>query len=166
MVIKKIKKNKGFVLLYAVMLSSILLAITVGVTNISLKEIQFGTSAKDTNDAFYSADIGAECALYYDKTDPANNAFTGTQTQMNCAGSNITLNILSSLSWNFVIPKLSSGGQGCAIVTVDKSDSRSCASSTCVTSKGYNNGSDISSPPDWACNPSSNAVERQLELSY
>ena len=42
-IIKKIKKNNGFALLYAVMLSSILLAITIGVLNIALKEINFSS---------------------------------------------------------------------------------------------------------------------------
>ena len=51
MIIKKIKKNRGFVILFAVTLSSILLAIALGVANIALKEIRFGTSAKDTNEA-------------------------------------------------------------------------------------------------------------------
>ena len=45
--IKKIQNNKyyknGFVILYAMVISSILLAITLGVLNIALKEINFST---------------------------------------------------------------------------------------------------------------------------
>jgi len=66
--IKEIKKNKGFVILFVVTLSSILLAIALGAANIALKEIKFGTSAKDTNNAFFAADTGAELALFNDKT--------------------------------------------------------------------------------------------------
>ena len=40
--------------------------------NISLKEIKFGTSARDTNDAFFAADTGAECALFNDKSTQTN----------------------------------------------------------------------------------------------
>jgi len=155
MIKKKIKKNRGFVLLFVVMLSSIILAIALGVADISLKEIKFGTSAKDTNEAFFAADTGAECTLYYDRSAPENNAFIGTAS-MNCAGSNITLNG-SDPSWNFVVSGLGSEGKGCAEVAVDKSDSGSiCNSPTCIVSKGYND-----------CNiPNSGRVERQLELSY
>ena len=58
MIILKIKKNKGFVLIFAVTLAAILLSIALGISQIALKEIKFGTSAKDTNDAFFAADTG------------------------------------------------------------------------------------------------------------
>ncbi len=154
MKIKDIKKNRGFTLLYAVMISSIILAITLGVMSIALKEINFGGSAKDTNDAFFAADTGAECALYYDKENPADNAFTGTAT-MNCSGSPITLSGVSPL-WSFVVPGLGTNGQNCAKVVVDKSD----FPTTVVTSKGYNIG-------DASCASSStNRVERELQVTY
>ena len=158
--IKKIKKNSGFTILYAVMISSIILAITLGIMGISLKEIKFGTSAKDTNDAFFAADTGAECALYYDRSSPANNAFTGGASfvgPMSCAGSNITLNG-SNPSWSFTISRLGFTGQGCAKVTVDKSISPI----TTIVSKGYNNGGSVAG----LCTQGSTSVERQLELNY
>src|SRR3989344_7795571 len=60
--------GSGFVILFAVMISSIILAIALGVSNIAFKEIKFSTSVKDTNDAFFAADTGLECALFNDKT--------------------------------------------------------------------------------------------------
>jgi len=56
---KKFQYKKGFVVLFAVMLSSIILAITIGIANISIREIKFSTGAKDTNNAFFAADAGA-----------------------------------------------------------------------------------------------------------
>ena len=153
--IKKIKKNKGFVLLFVIVISSIILAITLSIMNISLKEIKFSTSAKDTNDAFFAADTGAECALFYDRTAPVNNAFTGTAV-MNCAGLNITVNGSSPL-WNFVVSRLGNNGQGCARVTVNKS-----VSPTTIISKGYNDGGSIAE----TCTQGINSIERQIELSY
>ncbi|MFA5095387.1 MAG: hypothetical protein WC447_01870 [Candidatus Paceibacterota bacterium] len=147
------KRNSGFVILYAVMISSIILAITLGVVNISLKEIKFGTSARDTNNAFFAADAGAECALYYDRSSPANNAFTGTAgPNISCAGASITISG-SSPSWNFIVPGLGSSGQGCAKVNVIKNPS------TTIISKGYNNGGA-------SCIQNSSTVERQLEVNY
>ncbi|KKR62535.1 MAG: hypothetical protein UU01_C0006G0036 [Parcubacteria group bacterium GW2011_GWA2_40_37] len=43
--IQKIKKLKsGFVILFAVTLSALLLSIAIGVTNIAFKELRFGTN--------------------------------------------------------------------------------------------------------------------------
>jgi len=164
---KKIKNNKacppsrlvgsrrGFALLYAVMISSIILAITLGVMDVATQEIKFGTSAKDTDDAFFAADTGAECALYYDRLAPTNNAFTGTAT-MSCAGNTITITSSGSPAsfWSFTVPGLGSAGQGCAKVTVDKT-----TTPTHVISKGYNDGGS-------SCVQGPNSVERQLELNY
>src|SRR3990167_7369760 len=67
---QKINKNNGFVILFAVMLSSIILAISLGVANIALKEIKFGTNARDTNDAFFASDTAIEYILFQDKPSP------------------------------------------------------------------------------------------------
>ena len=164
MKLKKIQKNKAFVLLFAVVISSIILAIALGVANISLKEINFGTSARDANDAFFAADTGAECALYYDRSD--NNAFKETTNEgegsvpliMTCAGSKISF-INKPPPWSFVISGLGSTGQSCAKVTVSK-DNTNIPVTTVITSKGYNIG-------DGNCDSSnSNRVERELEVTY
>ena len=163
MIIKKVKKNKGFVLLYAVMLSSILLAITVGVMEISYSEIKFGTSAKDTNDAFFAADTGAECALYYDKVSPNLFPVAGGATEIMCANSSITPTYSSGSGsgfYSFIIKNLGgesliSDRKGCAVVTVFKTES-----SGQIISKGYNNNG-------VNCDTSNaSTVERQLILNY
>ncbi len=168
-IIKKIKKNNGFALLYAVMLSSILLAITIGVLNIALKEINFSTSAKDTNDAFFAADTGAECALYYDKSDNSvfpvpdgGNAQEGqADPEMSCAGNNsIQLNGTFP-SWQFSVSGLGDVGQGCALVTVTKDNITDPNKvTTSVVSKGYSSGGGTT------CTPGTNSVERELDVSY
>ena len=63
---KKLKNKKGFVILFAVTLSAILLSIALGVSNIAFNEAKFSTSVKNTNDAFFAADVGAEQALFWD----------------------------------------------------------------------------------------------------
>ncbi len=152
---KNIKKNKGFALLFAVMISSIILAIALGVATISYKEVKFSTSAKDTNDAFFAADTGAECALYYDRIDPANNAFDPLFSgPMNCNGLSITLGG-SDPTWNFIVSQLGDNKNGCAIVSVNKSD----PNSTSIVSKGYNNGGSN-------CIATENTVEREIDLNY
>ncbi|MEK7190380.1 MAG: hypothetical protein AAB661_01290 [Patescibacteria group bacterium] len=154
--IKRIKKNRGFVILFAVTLSGILLSIALGVANIAQKEIRFGTSAQDTNNAFFAADTGAECALFNDKS--ASNSFvqTGGTGTVSCFGGSIPLSGNYPF-WSFVVSGLGNGGQGCAEVTVDKS----VLPTTTVISKGYNNGGGTGS-----CVQGTNSVERELELNY
>jgi hypothetical protein len=153
------KKNKqdGFVLLFTIMISSIILAITLGVANISNKEIKFGTNAKETNDAFFSTDTGAECALYNDKIASTSFLEVGSSGTVECLGNTFTLNG-SYPVWDFVVSGLDNSGQGCVKVIVDKTD----VASTIVTAKGYNDGGGVAG----FCIPSSNSVERQLQLVY
>lgn len=149
----KLQRSRGFVLLFVVVISSIILAITLSIANISFKEIKFSTSAKDTNEAFFAADTGAECALFNDKTTGNSFVQSGGSGVVSCLGGNIALSGAYP-TWSFILSGLGSGGQGCAKVTVDKS-----VSPTAIISKGYNNGGA-------SCVSNSNTVERQLELSY
>ena len=154
-IIKKIKKNKGFVILFAVTLSAILLSIALGVANIALKEIKFGTSAKDTNDAFFAADTGAECALYNDKGSASSFGGTGPAT-IQCLGNSVSI-VGSSSPWTFTVAGMGSTLQSCAKVIITKTSSSPI--STSIVSKGYNNGGGT-------CVQGTNAVERELDLNY
>ena len=159
--IKKIKKLKsGFVILFAVTISAIILAIALGVSNIAFREIKFGTNARGSNDAFFAADTGAECALNNDK--PSSNSFvqSGGSGTVQCLGGNITLNGIFP-SWNFVVSRLGNSELGCANVTVFKDNITKAPSIiTTVTSKGYNIG-------DSGCLPSNpNRIEREIRVSY
>lgn len=58
--------KKGFVLAFSLLISSTVLALAFGIFNILLKQIVLTSSAKDSQIAFYAADAGAECALYWD----------------------------------------------------------------------------------------------------
>jgi Tfp pilus assembly protein PilV len=132
------KKNKGFVILFAVTISSILLTIALGVANIALKEIKFGTNARDTNEAFFAADTGTELALFNDKSTSSSYA-SGSYTPFSVFG-------------------LGSTGQGCTYVTVDKTS----PPTTKVIAKGYNTGVNMSG----VCTSVSNSVERELKTTY
>ncbi len=83
---KSLHNEQGFVMLFAALLTSIVLAITIGVANVSYKELLLSSTARDSVYAFYAADTGAECALYFDyKTQPSVFAITdGSPTS--CAG--------------------------------------------------------------------------------
>jgi hypothetical protein len=154
MVTKKTKiNNEGFALLFVMVLVSIILAISIGVTDIALNEVNFSTSAQSTNDAFFAADTGAECALYWDKGLTVNDPFPASITCNNKP--------MAVSSGAFTILGLGNTGQACAIVTISKNPAAvSPASPTTVISKGYNNGG------TGLCGDTPNYVERELDVTY
>ncbi len=163
---KNIDKKNGFVVLFVVMLSAIILSITLGISNVALKEVQFAISAKDANDAFFAADIGAECALFLDK-DPLTSPFVGASIQPNCAGIDISPILIDDRLINLKIFDFGIIlGQKCVLVRVEKTiDGTGIITATKINSKGYNSCSisGLSLPPIPAGN---NLVERELEVRY
>ena len=157
---KNLQNNRGFVLLFAVTLSALLLAIAVGVTNIAFREIRFSTNAIASNDAFFAADTGIECALFHDKS--ANSVFDEEGGIVQCLGGD-GIDIEDSSPWSFTISGFGSSNKSCVHVTVTKDPL--VIPITTIVSKGYNVGEDdgdgtgcVSSDP--------NRVERQLEVRY
>ncbi|MCA9352583.1 hypothetical protein KC901_00160 [Patescibacteria group bacterium] len=61
-----LQKNKGFVILFAVLVSSLILLISAGIFNIVQKEVVLSSYARESQRAFYAADSALECALYAD----------------------------------------------------------------------------------------------------
>lgn len=142
---KKISKKKGFVILFSVTVSSILLAIALGVSNIALKEIKFSTSIKDSNNALFAADTAIEYTLFNDRS--SSSIFPPTPGAVR--------------SWSFVVGSLGSTGVSCAKVTITKDNTNILvAPYTTIVAKGYNIG-------DASCeSTSTDRIERELEVSY
>lgn len=63
--------SSGFTLFIAVVVMNLLILISFAIIEISLKELVLSLSGRDSQEAFYSADSGVECALYWDAKDPA-----------------------------------------------------------------------------------------------
>ncbi len=57
---------KGFTILFASLVASLLLAVGLVIFDITYKEVLFSTVARDSDFAIYAADSGLECALYWD----------------------------------------------------------------------------------------------------
>ncbi|MEI7765198.1 MAG: hypothetical protein WCI93_01275 [bacterium] len=155
------QKNNGIALLFSIMLSAIFLSIAMGVLTVATKELNFSSSAKDTNNAFFAADSGTECALYSDRADI--NAFMNIGDNVfSCFGMSLNLNN-NFPDYSFVIGGLGSNARSCVKVsvlkTIDPKDP-TVALSTKIISKGYNIG-------DENCDSSNgNRVERVIEVNY
>jgi hypothetical protein len=159
---KKIKKNSGFTLVVAVMLTSLLLMISFVVANVALKQLVISQSSKESQYAFYNAESGMECAIYWDVIggggasqfdpdaagaincngqsvdtgDPLHSPETGTSVVGGSANSIFSFNL----------------AKGCVIVRVTKETD----GDTVIDSRGYNT----------CVSGNIRRVERGIELTY
>src|SRR3989344_3339343 len=60
------KPESGYALMLSIVVSSIVLSIGLSLFNIVQKELILSATGRDSQFAFYSADGGVECAMYWD----------------------------------------------------------------------------------------------------
>jgi len=87
-------RNRGVTLFIAIVIMSILLFISFAAVNIALKSTLFASSGRDSQYAFYAADAGIECAIYWDSKPITGSAFAtstsgGAGSPISCAGSSL-----------------------------------------------------------------------------
>lgn len=63
-------RHNGFALLFAILTASLILTVGLAIFNITLKEFVLSSQIRDSQFAFYAADTGLECALYWDLQHP------------------------------------------------------------------------------------------------
>ena len=149
---KRQNLNSGFVALFTVLIASIILAMAVGIANISLKQIVLSGSATDANKSFYVADSGVECALYNDIRVHAFDIDLPASS-ISCGGTSVNLDPQVQVGlWSFSLD-FNDSGPACAKVTVDKTD----PDIKKIISKGTNAQCDV---------PTSRTVERVIEVTY
>lgn len=166
MQIKKIKKqfldNSGVALFVAVLTAGIALAIGAGVLNITLKEIKLSSLGRESSEAFYAADTGLECALYWDVNQ---DVFPLDQSMPDVGGGVIgcaysvsvdsTIKGVGSATTTFTVSSSPDINDQCVSVTVAKVNYPTYITTT-VDSRGLN-----------SCNPlSSKRVERGIRVEY
>lgn len=167
-----IKKTKGFTLLFAVIISSLLLSIGVAILDLALKQFSLSSTGKNSQVAFYAADNGLECGLFWDRNASgvsaasvfATSSQSGNQTgAVNCDGvistSTVTADATDATStfWIYYSNTTHSSAP-CAYVQVIKTGSSTSATTeaTTVNSSGY----DI-------CNSANPTItERSIESNY
>jgi len=77
---KQVLNNGGVALFVAILTASIALTIGLGVLGTSLKEIKLSSLGRESMSAFFAADAGLECALYFDdvRTPDSPGSIFGT----------------------------------------------------------------------------------------
>jgi Tfp pilus assembly protein PilX len=138
----RLAQKKGFAMLFTVLVISIILSIGLGIANTTFKQTILSNLAKDSQQAFYQADSGVECGLYYDLTAgqlPRGTTISEAQQTLGCGDNTMTFQPTQSHTDYFVYNEdQPSGNQPCYSVTFDKTDPlKNVVSargfSTCVT---------------------------------
>lgn len=129
-IFKKInnKHDRGFVLLFSVLVSAVIFFIGAGIFSISFKELLISSLAKESQKSIFAADAGVECGLQADTdgkfSDPA------TPAPFVCFGESIQPTSDGYQRFSFTVPFTED--KTCAIVTVIKSIG------TLIYAQGYN----------------------------
>jgi Tfp pilus assembly protein PilX len=143
-------KNTGFTLFIAMVVMSTLLLVATGVVSLVVRQALVSSSGRESQHAFYAADTGIECAIYWDVQNPSGiSAFaTSTGSQINCNNQTMAVGgvATSTFSFNF------SPDPFCVTVTVNKGPT----GATKIESKGYNS-CDLLNP---------RRVERAIRVLY
>lgn len=149
------KENKGYAILFTVVVVGIISAITIGLTNSAYKQMMLSSVARDSTTAFYQADIATECAMYADNTDFLS--ISNPTLTFSCGGSDLsyTSDINGTLSIYHLTPTNENVSTKCFRADVAKTEGDSLIT-TKVEALGYN-----------ICNKSNfRTVERAIEVNY
>jgi hypothetical protein len=164
-------KNKGMTLFIAITVTAVLLFISFVVVNIAIKGSLFASSGRNSQYAFYAADAGVECAIYWDsRTDTSKFDTDISGSPISCGGhimstgqaitGTSTLTLIGgggpsqrTSSFGFVLDQGGSSMPSCVVVTVEK---RLSDGKTYINSRGYNT-CDVSNP---------RRFERGIEVDY
>lgn len=136
-----VKTQRGFTLLLAVLISSVLIALGSAIFDIAIKEVTLSSSGRESQFAFYSADSGIECALYWDLKQ---DAFSTTSALATAKCGNIDATLIDTLSnagtvnetlvTDFTFPTMPTSSP-CTIVKVTR---QYYPTRTTIQSSGYN----------------------------
>lgn len=153
---KKNKIQKGYAMLFTVIIVSAISIITAGLINATYKQIILSSLAKDSQVAFYQADTAVDCALYADRVyfDLNPDIFTdgGTWT---CGGINLTIHRMSPMNYDILPTSLGGSSEPCFRINTSRTV-QGALTETKIKADGYN-----------ICNKlNKKTVQRSIEINY
>ncbi len=169
-------QTRGFVLLFTVVISSIILAMALGISNVNYKEQLLAIQARDSTISFFAADAGAECGLYWDRQTDIFIGVANGGTQFPIISCNETAMVGNGSADEgdglvvYDFPLASAGlpiGEGCAPlkVTTNTEVGKDALGNPIIGTKiesfGYNAACD-----DISSTSSLRIVERSLKVQY
>lgn len=170
--------QRGFTLLLAALISSIVLSIGAAIYGIAIKELQLSTLGRNSQYAFFAADTGAECALYWDVRYAYFASTTPAGVSPKCDAQDLTVSTSQGTPPTYPYTKtfqfqtgapLGSPTKYCTVVSVTKcqgaiqTDGSCTNSGTIIQTQIHADGYDV------ACSEiatSNRALQRSVELHY
>lgn len=158
--------KRGIALYIAITVTGALVLVSYAIIEIALKQIAISSIGRDSQQAFYAADTGAECAIYWDiknPTNPGRSAFATSTAQTITCNYEPSTPLINPQNLNMPVGNTSTStfrmyfgpDPYCADVTVGKSYSGGNPKTT-IESRGYNT-CDTTAPQ---------RVERAVRISY
>lgn len=150
---------RGFTLLIAVVLTTVLVSVGLALFDVAYKQIVLTSAARQSQYAFYAADSGLECALFWDQKF---NAFGGSnpQSTIRCGNTDISVSsaIVSGRAASvFTMPCLD--GRTSSVTVIKAGEGNTCntrGSRSCLYANGFS-----------SCNAADNRrIERGLQAFY
>ncbi len=84
--------TEGFTLFIAIVITATLLLVSTGIISVAVKEAFLTTANRHSQEAFYAADTGIECVLYWDLKNSGLSAFaTSTPANISCNNQSFTV---------------------------------------------------------------------------
>jgi hypothetical protein len=162
-ILNKDKNQKGYAILFAVVVISAISVIVAGLTNTSLKQVVLSSLAKDSQIAFYQADTASDCAFYAEMVhslQSGNENFFQTNGQAwSCGGEDLIVRSVDNGNYDLVPTEaLEVSNDPCFRISVVKNITETDPPSVFVNikAKGYN-----------VCNKNNpKIVEREIEINY
>jgi len=157
-------KNRGFTLFVAIVVMGTLLLVAAGIVSLAVRQALISASGRESQNAFYAADTGIECALYWDVQNPAGvSAFASTTppgpNSITCNGDSAVVGGLGGAGFYDPVTHVFqfdfSPDPLCATVSVNK-QYVSGVFRTTIESRGYNT-CDLTNP---------RRVERAIRARY
>lgn len=162
--------ERGIAIYVAVVVTAALVLVSFSVIALAIKDIGSSAASRDSQAAFYAADSGIECALYWDlKNLTGTSAFATTSypapvppVACNLVPAPITQAVdtnSASLTYGFGTSTFSftfSPDPYCSVVTVVKSYDGAGVPKTKIESRGYNSCSNLNT----------RRVERAILVNY
>ena len=175
----KKQQHGGYIILFTVLIVTLVLAMSLGIANVTVREQNLTRSSRESHYALFAADTGGECVLYHynkptsynnDEPNPFHLIVSGSHVPvtLKCAGQEISTQVIQPLpgTGNIYYFQSMELPHGCAVISARIDEERPGGTSAdrraTLISKGYN------VPCDEAtANPvSPKRVERVLEYTY
>ncbi len=81
---KQKKFDGGFVMLYAILITVAVISIGLSLLSVLIEQVPISGLERESSLAFYSADIGLECALYWDNISSPGTFVSGPPWPVTC----------------------------------------------------------------------------------